>query len=156
MKKQIIRSKNYLMVILFSLVPLCAHSHESTDEKEYLVQFQSGQIDNALSQNLNILWRRDNVSFAKGKLNQEQANALKALTDVVVEENPSLALNAGSLRSLPRIANNADVLAYNELEPYWLRATAIEQLPHAVQNVPVCVIDSGLDAEHPDLPTSTS
>lgn len=156
MKKQIIRSKNYLMVILFSLVPLCAHSHESTDEKEYLVQFQSGQIDNALSQNLNILWRRDNVSFAKGKLNQKQANALRVLPGVVVEENSSLSLNAGSIRSLPSIANNADVLAYDELEPYWLRATAIEQLPHAVQNVPVCVIDSGLDAGHPDLPSSTS
>lgn len=156
MKKQRIRSKNYLIVILFSLLSLSVHSHETTHVKEYLVQFQPGQINNELLQNLEVLWHRDSVIFAKGKLNQEQANALKALTDVVVEENPSLALNAGSLRSLPRIANNADVLAYNELEPYWLRATAIEQLPHAVQNVPVCVIDSGLDAEHPDLPTSTS
>ncbi|RJE70832.1 hypothetical protein BGP78_04455 [Pseudoalteromonas sp. MSK9-3] len=144
------------MVMLFSLVSLGVKSNQNTDMKEYLVQFHSGQINDELMQDLDVMWRREDVIFAKGKLNQQQANALIGISGVVVEENPNLSLNAGSVHSVSVSSENAKALKYKELEPYWLRATAIDKLPQVANSIPVCVIDSGLDAEHPDLPNSTT
>ncbi|KAF7773749.1 hypothetical protein PCIT_a0065 [Pseudoalteromonas citrea] len=154
MKKQSIKSKNYLMVIVFSLISLNVKSNENTKMKEYLVQFQSGQINDELMAALDVMWSRGDVIFAKGLLKQAQANELKALSGIVVEENPNLSLNAGSVKSVSVSSENAEALKYNELEPYWLRATAIDKLPPVTSSIPVCVIDSGLDAGHPDLPNN--
>jgi subtilisin family serine protease len=152
MKSQQKKSKNYLMIILLSLVSVYAHSHETKKDKEYLVTFQTGQINDEVLQKLDVLLERGGKTFAKGKLSQEQFNRLDALSDVFIEENTQFTLNAGTLRSLSSNSHNANVLETNELEPYWLRATKINELPNTAESVPVCVIDSGLDSEHPDLP----
>ncbi|WP_171044342.1 S8 family peptidase [Pseudoalteromonas citrea] len=154
MKKQSIKSTNYLVIILLSLASFCVYSDESPDGKEYLVQFKSGQVNNDLLQSLEVMWSRGEVTFAKGTLTQAQLNVLKITSDVIIEENHNLSLNGGSLKYVSINSENAEALQYSELEPYWLRATAIDKLPHVAHSIPICIIDSGLDASHPDLPKS--
>lgn len=149
MKKKLCNS---LIGSLFGGMCLVAHASSPLESNEYLTKFPINEIQNNILNSLTIIAHDGDNYIAQGNLSVSDVQSIRNIAGVVVEKNYALSLNTDSLNFINTASGNADLLVYSELEPYWLRATGINKLPNTAHSVPICVIDSGVDASHSDLP----
>ncbi|AOT09130.1 S8 family peptidase [Pseudoalteromonas luteoviolacea] len=121
-------------------------------DSTYLVQFKNGQLSQDLLSSLKVIGQSGGKVIAQGALSAQQIDELNQIDGVILEADYGLTLSSNSLNYFNATTSSLDDLANNELEPYWLRATSISKLPSATNDISVCVIDSGVDSNHPDLP----
>lgn len=123
-------------------------------DSAYLVQFKNGQLSQHILSSLKVIGQSGDKVIAQGILSAQQLDELNQIDGVTFEADYGLSLSSNSLNYFKATTNSLDVLANSELEPYWLRATSISKLPSATNDISVCVIDSGVDSNHPDLPVN--
>ncbi|MBQ4835968.1 MULTISPECIES: S8 family peptidase [Pseudoalteromonas] len=133
---------------------LCAGTHASNNDSAYLVQYKHGQLSQNVLGSLKVIGQSGEKIIAQGVLSHQQVSEIIHIDGVSIEADYGLSLSSNSLDYYKATSNSLDVLAYSELEPYWLRATSISKLPSASNDISVCVIDSGVDSSHPDLPAN--
>ncbi|MBQ4847904.1 S8 family serine peptidase [Pseudoalteromonas sp. MMG005] len=138
--------------LIAGLLTGIGYANEMNTQNLYLVQYSPGSIDNQLIKSFKIIGRSGNSNIAQAVLSDSEVTLLESFSGVVIERNYGLSLNTSSLEYLDTSENGIDLLQYSELEPYWLRTTGINKLPNVSDSVPVCVIDSGVDEQHIDLP----
>ncbi|MDK1289349.1 S8 family peptidase [Pseudoalteromonas umbrosa] len=146
------RSAVFLSV--FGSLSFSAMAQNQNQDNAYLVQFKNGQLSQEILSGLKVIGQSGDKVIAKGSLSAQQVSELSHLDGVIFEADYGLSLSSNSLDYFNATTNNMASLAHSELEPYWLRATSISKLPTATNDISVCIIDSGVDSNHPDLPVN--
>ncbi|KZN52440.1 S8 family peptidase [Pseudoalteromonas luteoviolacea] len=144
--------RNAVFLSVLGSLSLSVIAHEQGHDGAYLVQFKNGQLSQNILSSLKVIGQSGDKVIAQGVLSSWQINELSHIEGVTFEADYGLSLSSNSLDYYNAATNSLDVLANSELEPYWLRATSISKLPSATNDISVCVIDSGVDSNHPDLP----
>ncbi|MBQ4814355.1 hypothetical protein A7985_18210 [Pseudoalteromonas luteoviolacea] len=144
--------KTLLIACMATGLSIMPMAHAQGAGGSYLVEYAQGQLSPNVLSSLKVIGRNGSNYIAQGQLSAQQVASLEQLDGVILEHDYGLSLSNNSLDYLRNNSNSLDVLNNSELEPYWLRATGINNLPLALNEIPVCIIDSGVDSSHPDLP----
>ncbi|MCF2856214.1 S8 family serine peptidase [Pseudoalteromonas sp. SMS1] len=145
--------KSFLIAGVSAGLSLMASVHAQGASGDYLVEYAQGQISSNVLSSLKVIGRNGDNFIAQGYLSAQQVSGLEQIAGVVLEPDYGLSLSNNSLDYLRNHTHSLEALNTSELEPYWLRATGINDLPVALNEIPVCIIDSGVDSAHPDLPS---
>ncbi|KZN45166.1 hypothetical protein N474_05620 [Pseudoalteromonas luteoviolacea CPMOR-2] len=146
--------KGLLVASVAAGLSMLSSVHAQGTSGVYLVEYAQGQLSPSVLSSLKVIGRNGNNYIAQGHLSAQQVAGLEQTAGVVLEQDYGLSLSNNSLDYLRNSSHSLETLNNSELEPYWLRATGINNLPVALNEIPVCIIDSGVDSEHPDLPNN--
>ncbi|KZN47905.1 S8 family peptidase [Pseudoalteromonas luteoviolacea] len=146
--------KSLLIAGIATGLSILPAAHAQGGGSSYLVEYAQGQLSPNVLSSLKVIGRNGNNYIAQGYLSTQQVAGLEQVNGVILEPDYGLSLSNNSLDYLQNSSHSLDTLNNSELEPYWLRATGINSLPVALNEIPVCIIDSGVDSAHPDLPNN--
>ena len=160
MKKTLMKNCSYYLLFLMSFNVKANDTHIiNYTSDSYIIEYQQGQLPESILAKVNVIGRTQNNIISRVSLSKSELFELSAIYSVSIEENYSLSIPQADMhvinmrQSEQRSIN--EQLNQQEIEPYWHTLTGVNLLPEPTLPIKACVIDSGVEIDHPDLPQNT-